>query len=61
MSQKEEVTPGEVEDDSQPDNYKVAKKVAIGDLMKMDEEDEAMKKYKASLLGNAAKEVYARK
>mmetsp|Transcript_6913 Transcript_6913/g.9558 ORF Transcript_6913/g.9558 Transcript_6913/m.9558 type:complete len:203 (-) Transcript_6913:142-750(-) len=43
------------------DNYKVSKKVAIDDIMKMDQEDESMKKYKESLLGQAANQVFAPK
>jgi len=59
MSQKEEVQ--EVEEDPTSDSYKVSKKVGINDLMKMDNEDEALRKYKESLLGNAAKEAFSPK
>ena len=44
-------------DQEEQDNYKVSKKVAIDDLLKMDQEDESMKKYKESLLGQAANQV----
>jgi len=40
---------------------KYQKKVAINDLMKLDNEDESLKKYKESLLGQSGKEVYAPK
>jgi len=32
--------------------YKVSKKVALGDLLEQDKEDESLQKYKAALLGN---------
>jgi len=49
------------EDDENSPDYKVSKKVAVGDLLKMDTEDESLRKYKEALLGKAAKEVYAPK
>lgn len=33
--------------------YKVGKKVALGDLLQQDQEDESLRKYKESLLGSA--------
>jgi len=58
MSEKEEVIE-EIHDEDEKSDYKVAKKVGINDLLSMDKEDEALQKYKASLLGTAAKEVFS--
>jgi len=49
-----------VEEESGPD-YKVGKKVAIDELLQMDQEDESLKKYKEALLGQASKEVFSPK
>jgi len=50
----------EVEEEKSPD-YKVSKKVAVDELLKMDKSDESLKKYKEQLLGAAAKEVFSPK
>jgi hypothetical protein len=42
-------------------NYNAGKKVSVDQIMKMDQEDESLKKYKEALLGAAAKDVYSRK
>jgi len=47
MSKKEEAT--EQNEDDQPDNYKVSKKVSVGELMNLDKGDESLQKYKQSL------------
>lgn len=50
---------GEIDEESQ-DNYQVSKKVTVDELLNMDKEDESLRKYKESLLGQASKEVYSR-
>jgi len=62
MSEKEEQTEDNSVDEQQDGtDYKVSKKVGINDLLGMDKEDESLRKYKESLLGQASKDVYAPK
>jgi len=57
---KEEVSVGADEGGNEDtSDYKVSKKVAINDLMGMDKDDEALRKYKESLLGQASKEAFS--
>jgi hypothetical protein len=51
----------EHKEEEEVDNYSAGKKVSVDELMKMDAEDESLRKYKESLLGAASKNVYSRK
>jgi len=62
MSKEEATEEPVVEDDEKTrEDYKVSKKVSVNELMKMDQEDKSLKKYKESLLGQATKDVYSPK
>eukprot|EP01114_Cavostelium_apophysatum_P011696 TRINITY_DN260_c0_g1_i1.p1 TRINITY_DN260_c0_g1~~TRINITY_DN260_c0_g1_i1.p1 ORF type:complete len:206 (+),score=56.21 TRINITY_DN260_c0_g1_i1:75-692(+) len=60
MSAKEETQEVDAKDENDVE-YKVSKKVGINDLLNLDKEDESLRKYKESLLGQATKEAYAPK
>jgi len=49
-----DVPPTDDEANKDVPEYKVGKKVAIGDLLQQDAEDESLRKYKESLLGNTS-------
>ena len=61
MADKEEVIEGIDDGDEKSSDYKVLKKVAVSDLLNMDQQDESLKKYKESLLGQASTNVFSRK
>lgn len=48
------------EEDKNVPEYNVAKKVTVNELLTMDQQDESLRKYKESLLGQASREVFAR-
>ncbi len=50
----------EHKEEEEVDNYNAGKKISVDELMKMDAEDESLRKYKESLLGAASKNVYSR-
>ncbi len=46
--------PGNVEDDEQATGYKAPAQKSLDSILKADQEDESLKKYKDALLGGAA-------
>eukprot|EP01118_Nematostelium_gracile_P013632 TRINITY_DN5174_c0_g1_i1.p1 TRINITY_DN5174_c0_g1~~TRINITY_DN5174_c0_g1_i1.p1 ORF type:complete len:225 (+),score=72.08 TRINITY_DN5174_c0_g1_i1:55-675(+) len=49
------------EKEEEGSDYQVGKKVTVDELMKMDNEDESLRKYKEALLGKAANNVFSPK